>query len=79
MTLWRLNIKTAAKEGFDPRQYCISNKLAGIGWPVAGDDGIPPRDLRHYLELGKAAYADQGDNGWWPAINAIGNRIAEGE
>lgn len=79
MPLWRLNIKTSAREGYDPREYCIANNLAGIGWGVHSEDGNPPRNFEHYLELGQKTYYDDGDKGWWPAVNAIGNRISEGD
>jgi hypothetical protein len=77
MTLWRLNIKTSAQNGFDPRQFCLDKKLAGVGWPVEDENGQPPQDFEHYLTLGRAQYQDNGDNGWWPAVNAIGNRMQE--
>lgn len=79
MTLWRLNIKTDAQDGFDPRQFCLKKNLAGIGWPVEDKDGHPPKDFDHYIKLGQIQYADKGDNGWWPAVNAIGNRMHEGD
>jgi hypothetical protein len=79
MTLWRLNIKTSAQDGFDPRQFCLEKKLAGVGWPVEDESGRPPKDFDHYLKLGQAQYADNGDNGWWPAVNAIGNRMKAGD
>jgi hypothetical protein len=62
MTLWRLNIKTAAKKGFDPRKFCVEQNLAGVGWGVADENGHPPKGFDQYLELGKAEYA--GDNSW---------------
>lgn len=79
MTLWRLNIKTSAKDGFDPRQFCLKKNLAGIGWSVEDEKGQPPTDFEQYLILGRIQYADNGDKGWWPAVNAIGNRMKEGD
>jgi hypothetical protein len=79
MTLWRLNIKTDARDGFDPRQFCISKNLAGVGWGVEDGTGAPPRDFDSYLKLGQAQYADHDDRGWWPAVNAIGNRMQDGD
>ena len=32
-----------------------------------------------YQALGTAEYYDQGDKGWWPAVNAIRYRMAEGD
>ncbi len=50
-----------------------------FGWPVEDENGHPPKDFDHYLKLGQAEYADKGDNGWWPAVNAIGNRMKNGD
>lgn len=71
MTLWRLHIKTDAREGFDQRRYCIDNNWAGIGWAVVTEDDKPPRDLDHYIELGQQKYAANGYKVWWLAINAL--------
>ena len=79
MPLWRLNIKTSAQDGFDPRQFCLEKDFAGVGWPVEDENGRPPKDLDHYLKLGQTRYYDEGDNGWWPAVNAIGNRMDKGD
>lgn len=79
MALWRLNIKTSAQGGFDQRQFWLEKKLAGVGWPVEDENGHPPKDFDHYLKLGQVQYADKGDNGWWPAVNAIGNRMTDGD
>jgi hypothetical protein len=79
MTLWRLNVKTSAKDGFDPRRFCLEKNLAGAGWGVEHENGHSPNDFDHYLKLGQAQYADKGDNGWWPAVNAIGNRMTDGD
>jgi hypothetical protein len=34
MNVWRLHLKSAAASGQNPQEFCISNKIAGIGWPV---------------------------------------------
>lgn len=70
--IWRLNIKTDAQEGIDPRKFCIERKLLGIGWPVEGKGQL---DWDQYYKLAEEAYYKNGDRGWWPAINAIKNRI----
>ena len=79
MTLWRLNVKTAAQRGFDPFQYCLSNDVAGVGWGVEDENGKPPKDLEHYYELGDIRYAQKGDKSWWPALNVFGYRMAPGD
>ena len=70
--VWRINIKTAASEGVDPRIFCIKNNILGIGWQVDYDGEI---NWDIYNNLATEEYYNQGDNGWWPAINAIKNRM----
>ena len=33
MNLWRINIKTDAAEGVDPRRFCLDRNILGVGWP----------------------------------------------
>ena len=75
-TIWRLNIKTAAEEGVDPRMFCIDRNILGIGWPV---DSYTPLDKEAYRALGTEEYKNKGDKGWWPAVNAIQNKMAIGD
>jgi len=70
-TVWRLNIKTGAHEGVDPRKFCIDKNILGIGWPLDTIDVIP--NWENYSRLAKELYKD--DNGWWPAVNALKNRM----
>lgn len=74
--VWRLNIKTAALEGVDPRKFCIEKQILGVGWPVDCNDKV---DWDTYYKLGESEYYNQGDNGWWPALNAIKNRMQLGD
>lgn len=75
MNLWRINIIPASKKGFDPRQYCIDRKIAGIGWPL--DDVSEPLTLEKYTTEGRAKYPQ--DKGWLPAWNAISHNIKIGD
>ena len=50
-TTWRLNIKTGAEEGVDPRMFCIDRNILGIGWRVPVNPDTP---------LGWDAYQDLG-------------------
>lgn len=68
---WRINLKPGADQGVNPRQFCFSRKCVGIGWR-AGDE--PCLEWNAYADLAKRKYAN--DNGWWPAINALKNRMA---
>ncbi len=72
-TIWRLNIKPDAEENIDPRKFCIDKNILGIGWPVDLDE---PLDWNDYYVAGKKKYREEkGDKGWWPAVNAIRNRM----
>ena len=73
-TIWRLNIKPKANIGVDAHEFCIRNSILGIGWQVQVSDPVP--DWETYYSLGMKKYYDPGDKGWWPAINAIRNRMA---
>lgn len=71
--IWRINIKTAAQDGIDPRKFCIERNIAGIGWGVESKfDGY-----EEYIKLAekKYYYIEKRDKGWWPAINSLSNRM----
>ena len=74
MKLWRITIKTDANEGVDPRSFCLERNILGVGWRV---QGAPFLDWDTYYALAKREYYDQEDGGWWPAVNAIRNKMAE--
>ena len=71
--IWRLNIKTAAEADVDPHRFCIEGNIMGVGWPVeTGEQGL---DWESYYELGEEKYYRNNDRGWWPAVNALHNRM----
>ena len=76
MNVWRINIKTDAAEGVDPRRFCLDRNILGVGWPVGERESL---DWDKYQALGTVKYYDKGDKGWWPAVNAVRNRMAEGD
>ena len=76
MNIWRLTISTDAKEGVDPRKFCFEGNILGVGWPVVA---ASPLDWGSYERLGTQEYYDRGDKGWWPAVNAIRNRMKVGD
>ena len=76
MNIWRITIKPEAVEGVDPRRFCLERNILGVGWGVDGPDSM---DWDTYEALGTTKYYDEGDKGWWPAVNAIRNRMAEGD
>lgn len=65
-----------ANPGIDARRFCIERGILGLGWPV---DAPGPLDWAAYEGLGTTTYYNQGDKGWWPAVNAIHNRMQEGD
>ena len=74
MNIWGLTISPSSEEGIDPRQFCTKRNILGFGWPVDTDaDGT--LDWNAYERLGTAQYYDRDDKSWWPAMNAIGNRM----
>jgi len=70
--VWRINIKTGAQQGIDPRRFCLDRGWVGVGWAV---DGAETMDWEAYRPLAEVEY--KNDNGWWPAINAMRNRMSE--
>jgi hypothetical protein len=74
LTLWRINIKTGAEAGVDPRKFCLDQQCLGVGWPVSDAEAL---DWDSYYTLAATEY--KGDKGWWPAINALRNRMAESD
>ena len=74
-TIWRLTINPAAEESVDPRMFCIKRNILGVGWRVDAD---APLDWDTYYNEGMREYYE-GDRGWWPAVNAIHNRMAIGD
>ena len=71
--IWRLNIKTDAQEGINPHGFCIEGNIMGVGWPVETDE--QDLDWESYCELGEEEYYRNNDRGWWPAVNALHNRM----
>ena len=76
MQIWRITISTDAVEGVDPRRFCLERNILGVGWRVDGPESL---DWDAYNALGTEQYYDKGDRGWWPAVNAIANRMREGD
>lgn len=74
MQLWRIHLKTAAKDGRDPFEFCLEKKIIGVGWPVSKK----PNDRDEYWEIGSEEYKE-GRKSWSTAINAIGWRMENGD
>ena len=72
-SVWRINLKSAAASGVDPRRFCIDNGILGFGWPVQIRP-IPTADEYR----GAASRQYPLDNGWKKAFNALQN-MSEGD
>ncbi|MFS0862106.1 hypothetical protein [Fredinandcohnia sp. 179-A 10B2 NHS] len=69
--VWRINIKTASQPDIDPREFAIQNGYIGVGWAVDGEC----YDWETYMNLANGTYGKKGYKGWWPAINAVKNKM----
>ena len=76
MIVWRITINPDADTGINPRRFCLERNILGVGWPV---EASGPLDWDTYQTLGTAKFYDNEDKGWWPAVNAIRNRMAESD
>ncbi|MDR3012863.1 MAG: hypothetical protein LBU70_06600 [Chitinispirillales bacterium] len=73
MNIWRINLKPDAKKNVDSHQFCMENKIVGIGWPVA--NVLAPVSWKKYLEAAEEQYKGDGHKGWRKAINIMKNRM----
>ena len=58
------------------RTTISTDAAEGVGWCVDGPESL---DWNAYYALGTDQYYAQHDKGWWPAPNAIANRMAGGD
>jgi hypothetical protein len=78
MNVWRLNIKPAAQEGIDPREFCFEKEIIGVGWPL--DEASTEVEWEEYLEKAEQKFKiGLNDKGWWRALNALHNRMKVGD
>lgn len=75
--LWRINISPAARDGADPRAFCFGRGIVGFGWPVEANTAN--LSWTQYEELATELYYNADDHGWWPAANALYNRMRIGD
>lgn len=71
MKVWRLNIKTAAKEGINPGRFCLERNILGVGWQV---NQLGDVNWDKYIAEAKGKYKKYGRK-FTAAINAIKNRM----
>lgn len=74
-SIWRLNIKTAAKKGIDPRRFCLDKNILGVGWKVNQTGTVEWED---YIAEARSEYKHRGRS-FTVAINAIKNRMEIGD
>ena len=76
MNIWRINLKS---DGVNPREFCLKRNIVGVGWPV--DHTNNTLVWKEYYELAMETYYNQPerDKGWWPALNAMKNRMVIGD
>lgn len=78
MNVWRLNVKPAAQEGTDPREFCFEKKILGVGWPL--DEVSTGVGWQQYRKRAEQKYkVGRKDMGWWRALNALRNRMKVGD
>lgn len=73
MQVWRLNIKTAAKAGINPRRFCLDNNILGVGWGVNLKGEV---DWENYIREAEIKYNGRSFNA---AIKAIKKRMKIGD
>lgn len=74
-TVWRLNIKTAAKPGVDPRRFCLENGILGVGWQVDQEGDV---SWDSYITEAKPRY-ESSKRSFTAAINAIKHKMRIGD
>ena len=74
-TIWRLNIKTAAIKGINPRQFCLKNNILGIGWKISKSGTVTWGD---YISEAREKYKKHGRK-FTAAINAIKHKMKIGD
>ena len=75
INIWRLNIKTAAKRGVNPRRFCLDRNILGVGWQVS-QPGVVEWD--DYIAEARDKYKTKGRS-FSVAINALKNRMEVGD
>ncbi len=70
MDIWRIHLKSDAKNNINPRNYCLENGLVGVGWKIEHNN--EPVTWESYFEKGQNDY---GDSSWCTALDTLKNRI----
>ncbi|SRR5260221_937384 len=74
MDVWRINLKPGAQAGIDAREHCLTNGVVGVGWQIDYENGVITGE--YYQTLAQEEY---GDTSWWPAWNALYNKMDIGD
>jgi len=73
--VWRINLKPAAKHGYDPRQFCLEKQRMGMGWSVPHQG---PLEWEAYLQLARERYESKGPKKL-TSVKALHNKVAIGD
>lgn len=83
--LWRINIKPDVKNRENPREFCINNNILGVGWSVGDEKNMSWEEYydkalkKYYYKNEDSKEVKDGGVSWWKALNAICNRMKEGD
>lgn len=72
--VWRLNLNTGARPGVDPRAFCFTGGLLGVGWPIEPSTSTWPE----YEAVAKEKYRTT-HRSWWPALHSLRNRMRQND
>ncbi len=71
MKIWRINLKSAAKAGVNPREFCLNNGIVGVGWPI--ETAESEIDWQTYEEQAKLTYPNS--QGFQRALKAFYHKM----
>lgn len=78
MNVWRIHLNPEPEPGHDPFQFCTRERgIVGVGYSIGRNSGVV--SWEEYERLARVRYADRISSDWWPALNAIRNRINIGD
>lgn len=73
--LWRINLKSDAESGHNPRRFCLEKQRMGMGWPVAHQG---PLEWEAYFELACERYGRRGRKKFAPVVT-LHDKVAPGD
>lgn len=67
MRLWRINLKPGSKPGIDAAEFCVRERVVGVGWKVAGTPATPD----DYWALGKQQHYPTRKRKWSACVKPL--------